>query len=75
MQTDLDVYFKTYNRNRPHGARGMDRRTPYQVFKKRIPKPRSRKKSTSKEGQRSQSEALTAEAGCQVITVLVQVVG
>ena len=49
MQTDLDAYLETYNRNRPHRGRGMEGRTPYQVFKKGIRKPRSRKKSTKKE--------------------------
>ena len=49
MQVDLDAYLETYNRNRPHRGRGMEGRTPYQVFKKGIRKPRSRKKSTGKE--------------------------
>ena len=44
MQTDLDAYLETYNRNHPHRGRGMKGRTPYQVFKKGI-----RKKSTRKE--------------------------
>ena len=47
MQEDLDAYIETYNRNPPHCGRGMDGRTPYQVFAKRIRKPRRRKKSTS----------------------------
>lgn len=37
MQTDLDAYLVTYNRNRPHRGRGMDGRTPYKVFKAGIP--------------------------------------
>ena len=45
MQTDLE----TYNRNRPHRGRGMEGRTPYQVFKKGIRRPRSPKKSTTTE--------------------------
>ena len=49
MQADLDAYIETYNRNRPHRGRGMEGRTPYQVFKKGIRKPRSPKKSTKKE--------------------------
>ena len=48
MQADLDAYLETYNRNRPHRGRGMEGRTPYQVFKKGIRKPRSRKKSAGK---------------------------
>ena len=48
MQADLDAYLETYNRNRPHRGRSMQGRTPYQVFKKGIRKPKSRKKSTGK---------------------------
>ena len=48
MQADLDAYIETYNRNRPHRGPGMQRRTPYQVFKKGIREPRSRKKSTKR---------------------------
>jgi transposase InsO family protein len=33
MQTDLDTYLETYNRKRPHRGRGMEGRTPFQVFK------------------------------------------
>ena len=51
MQEDLDAYIETYNRNRPHRGGGMEGRTPYQVFKKGIHKPRSRKKSAGKEAQ------------------------
>ena len=36
MQADLDAHLETYNRNRPPRGRGMERRTPYQVFKKGI---------------------------------------
>ena len=35
MQDDLDAYIETYNRNRPHRGRGMEARTPYQIFKNR----------------------------------------
>ena len=41
IQTDLDTYLATYNRNRPHHGHGMEGRTPYQVLKKGIRKPRS----------------------------------
>ena len=51
MQTDLDAYLETCNRNRPHRGRDMEGRTPYQVFEKGIRKPRSRKKSTRKGGE------------------------
>jgi transposase InsO family protein len=33
MQVDLDAYFEIYNRKRPHRGRGMNGKTPYQVFK------------------------------------------
>jgi hypothetical protein len=33
MQQDLDVYLVQYNTKRPHRSRGMEGRTPYQVFK------------------------------------------
>ena len=49
MQEDLDAYIESYNRNRPHRGRGMEGRTPYQVFKQGIRKPRPPKKSTKKE--------------------------
>ena len=49
MQADLDSYLETYNRKRPHRGRVMEGRTPYQVFKAGIRKPRRRKKSTQKE--------------------------
>ena len=43
MQADLDAHIETYNRSRPHRGRGMEGRTPYQVFEKGIRKPRSRR--------------------------------
>jgi hypothetical protein len=33
MQVDLDEYLRHYNFERPHQGRGMEGRTPYQVFK------------------------------------------
>ena len=33
MQTDLEACLETYDRKRPHRSRGMEGRTPYQVFK------------------------------------------
>ena len=38
-----------FTRYRQHRGRGMEGRTPYQVFKKGIRKPRTPKKSTKKE--------------------------
>ena len=50
MQKDLDGYLETYNTRRPHRGRGMDGRTPYEVFKAGIPrKQRTRKPSARKE--------------------------
>ncbi len=49
MQKDLDVYLETYNRRRPHRGRGMEGRTPYDVFKSGIPRKRTRKPSARKE--------------------------
>ena len=50
MQKDLDGYLETYNTRRPHRGRGMEGRTPYEVFKAGIPrKPRARKPATRKE--------------------------
>jgi transposase InsO family protein len=33
MQKDLEVYLEQYNTKRPHRGRGMEGRTPFQVFK------------------------------------------
>ncbi len=50
MQKDLDGYLETYNTRRPHRGRGMEGRTPYEVFKAGIPrKRRARKPATGKE--------------------------
>ena len=49
MQTELDGYLETYNTRRPHRGRGMEGRTPYEVYKAGIPpKPRTRKPSATK---------------------------
>lgn len=40
MQVDLDAYFERYNTKRPHQGRGMNGRTPYDVFQKGLPKPK-----------------------------------
>ena len=50
MQKDLDGYLGIYNTRRPHCGRGMEGRTPYEVFKAAIPrKRRTRKPSARKE--------------------------
>ncbi len=33
MQAPLGAYLEAYNRNCPHRGRGMEGRTPYQVFR------------------------------------------
>jgi transposase InsO family protein len=38
MQQDLDAYLQRYNAERPHQGRGMNGRTPMEVFLKGIPK-------------------------------------
>lgn len=43
MQADLDVYLVHYNTKRPHQGRGMNGRTPYQVFKEGRPRKTSKK--------------------------------
>ena len=48
MQKDLDAYLETYNRQRPHRGRGMEGRTPYEVFKAGIPRKRSTRKPAAR---------------------------
>jgi transposase InsO family protein len=50
MQKDLDVYLVSYNTKRPHQGRGMKGRTPYQVFKERLPK-KTKKTATQPAGK------------------------
>ena len=50
MQKDLDAYLVRYNTKRPHQGRGMKGRTPYQVFKERLPK-RTKKAATQPAGK------------------------
>ena len=38
MQSDLDAYLVTYNTKRPHQGRGMNGRTPADVFARCLPK-------------------------------------
>ena len=50
MHKELDGYLETYNTRQHHRGRGMERRTPYDVFRAGIPrKQRTPKPSTSKE--------------------------
>jgi hypothetical protein len=38
MQEDLNAYLLHYNTERPHQGRGMNGRTPYQVFMDGLPR-------------------------------------
>jgi transposase InsO family protein len=46
MQADLEAYLETYNTRRPHRGRGMNGRTPAQVFKAGIKLARKAAKAT-----------------------------
>ncbi|MDH5528070.1 MAG: integrase core domain-containing protein, partial [Nitrospirota bacterium] len=48
MQKDLDAFLEVYNRKRPHQGRGMNGRTPYEVFVKGLPKPDSQEEKAAK---------------------------
>ncbi len=39
MQADLNDYLEQYNTKRPHRGRGMNGRTPGQVFRAGLPQP------------------------------------
>ena len=41
----MDGHLETYNTPRPHRGRGMEGRTPYEVFKAGIPQTRRTRKS------------------------------
>ena len=41
MQTDLDAYLLRYNTERPHQGRGMEGRTPVDVFVRCLLKPKT----------------------------------
>jgi len=45
MQVDLIAYLQGYNTERPHQGRGMQGRTPYQVFTDGLPKNETSVKS------------------------------
>ena len=66
------MYLETYNRRHPHQGRGMKGRTPYAVFKAGIPRKRTRKPLAKKEVKKASIGPDLGEAGCQVITLLVQ---
>ena len=52
MQADLEAYLETYNRRRPHRGRGMDGRTPYQVFKAGLKDAKKAAKTANKEANK-----------------------
>ena len=43
MQKDLNAYLVTYNTKRPHQGRGMQDKTPAEVFVRCLPKPKTPK--------------------------------
>ena len=47
---DLEGYLETYNTRRPHRGRGMEGRTPYQVFKAGIPAKSPARKKPARKG-------------------------
>ena len=47
MQEDLEQYLKYYNTERTHQGRNMNGKTPYEVFKKNIPKTKEKKTPNS----------------------------
>jgi len=50
MQNDLDAYLVSYNTKRPHQGRNMNGKTPYDVFKRGLPKT---PKTKGKQGEKS----------------------
>ena len=54
MQTEPEAYLEFYNTKRPHRGRGMDGRTPYQVFKAGLKEAKKAAKAAStKEDQQA----------------------
>ncbi len=45
MQKDLDAYLIVYNTQRPHQGRGMNGRTPADVFARCCRKPRNQRRT------------------------------
>ena len=48
MQKDLDAYLVRYNTERPHQGRGMNGKTPAEVFVRCLPKPTNKKETKMK---------------------------
>jgi len=44
MHTDLDDYIESYNNRRPHRGRGIEGRTPFEVFEAGITAPAAARK-------------------------------
>ena len=55
MQQDLDIYLASYNRKRPHRGRGMEGRTPYQVFKAGLKKAKQAAKAKPQRKEEKQA--------------------
>ena len=58
MQTDLDAYLVTYDTRRPHQGRGMNGRTPADVFARCLPKTKKPKEGMGWTPSRQRSVAL-----------------
>ena len=69
MQADLDVYLVTYNAQRPHQGRGMNGRTPADVFACYLPKPRNQRRTKWEKPPRLPP---TRSGWCPVNTLSVQ---
>ena len=48
MQNDLNAYLVGYNTERPHQGRGMQGKTPADVFVRWLPKPKTPKEDKMK---------------------------
>ena len=72
MQKDLDAYLVTYNTKRPHQGRGMQDRTPAEVFVRCLPKPKTPKGGNNEKSRLNWTP--NRSGGCQVNTLSVQFV-
>ena len=68
MQKDLDAYLGTYNTKQPHQGRGMNGRTPADIFQRCLPKPKKQKE----EKRKKPPKLIPARSGeCQANTLSV----
>lgn len=59
MQQDLEAYLETYNRKRPYRGRGMEGRTPCQVFKADLEKAKQAAEAKPENPSNLRSDPLT----------------